>query len=255
MVEYKKHPILNVLCTKEGKILGRNINATDSKGYLMVSINGIGYSVHRIIYETFYNCILSKEQQIDHIDRDKLNNSIDNLRVVSNMENQYNTSRNRKFIANYNNKTYICNAISYFSRKFNIPDSNISKALNNEIKHVNGWIFIDIDNNNTYKFLKDKYFNNLKKDEIIILKDISEEINIENKYQGRFDKIILATNLETQEKYIFSNLAHFCKNFGITTSNAGKVLKGERKTCKGFTFQTTNEFNNLKIKKDEIIKL
>lgn len=253
MVESKKHPLLEMLVNSDGTVVDRKLTE-NSKGYLQITYECKKYLVARLVYETFHNIILKKEEQIDHIDRNKKNNMIENLRLVNNMQNQYNTCKNRNFIANYNNETYISNAISYFARKFNLPNPNITKALNKEIKHVNGWVFIDIDDEEKYNFLLKKYIKN--SDDIIIVKNITcENLKIENIYQARFDKIIKATNLLTKEQYIFSNISYFCKAFCVTPSNAKKVLNGERKKANNFTFETTSEFENLKIKQDEIIKL
>ena len=65
------------------------------RGYRSCGINGKNYSHHRLIYK-LHNpewdiTDTSSLNQIDHIDRNKLNNNIDNLRVVTATENQYNT--------------------------------------------------------------------------------------------------------------------------------------------------------------------
>jgi len=49
------------------------------------------YQIHRIIAFTFLGLdIENPKQVIDHIDRDKLNNCVSNLRIVSQQENQFN---------------------------------------------------------------------------------------------------------------------------------------------------------------------
>lgn len=74
--------------------------STDGKGYKFVRLsNGCGkrkhFRVHRLVYETFKSDI-PDGFQIDHIDRNKANNSIENLRVVTGSENCRNTSKNRE---------------------------------------------------------------------------------------------------------------------------------------------------------------
>jgi len=66
------------------------------KGYLKISLRKNGKRIyeliHRLVYQTFVGEI-PKEKVIDHIDRDKRNNNLSNLRLVSYSENSTN-SRN-----------------------------------------------------------------------------------------------------------------------------------------------------------------
>ena len=65
-----------------------------SSGYRIVSIKNKLYLYHRVVYFIhnddwdIHNS--STDNSIDHIDRDKLNNSIENLRVVTHSQNQWN---------------------------------------------------------------------------------------------------------------------------------------------------------------------
>jgi len=83
--------------------------------YLQTKINNKYFKFHRIVYYAhnpdwdIYNS--SHNNQIDHIDRDKLNNNISNLRVVNHRENMINRDwvdnakgyyyhkRNKKYVA------------------------------------------------------------------------------------------------------------------------------------------------------------
>ena len=64
-------------------------------GYRYVSINYKKYLYHRLVYFIhnpewdIHNS--SMDNSIDHIDRNKLNNNIENLRVVTHSQNQWNT--------------------------------------------------------------------------------------------------------------------------------------------------------------------
>lgn len=57
-------------------------------GYGYVKIHGKKYLAHRIIWFWYYDSMPNGE--IDHIDRDRINNRIENLRVVSRTENLHN---------------------------------------------------------------------------------------------------------------------------------------------------------------------
>lgn len=54
-------------------------------GYWRVYINGKGYYLHRLIWMYHYGYF---PNEIDHIDRNKSNNTIENLRAVTHKENQ-----------------------------------------------------------------------------------------------------------------------------------------------------------------------
>jgi len=59
--------------------------------------------VHRLIIENFIGRKLNKEEQIDHIDGDGLNNKLLNLRLCTSQQQQFNQrkSTKRKFTSKY----------------------------------------------------------------------------------------------------------------------------------------------------------
>lgn len=90
---YEEYQILS-----NGVVIGKNGNPMkpqmDSKGYLRVQLkdpskeNGVAtFKVHRLV-ATHYIPNPNNLPQVDHIDGDKTNNSVDNLEWVSNEENQ-----------------------------------------------------------------------------------------------------------------------------------------------------------------------
>lgn len=62
-----------------------------NSGYKVVRINGKGYAVHRLIWIMF-NGNIPDLMLIDHIDRNKSNNNIENLRLATYQENNRNNS-------------------------------------------------------------------------------------------------------------------------------------------------------------------
>jgi len=69
-----------------------DIDTLNTGGYKTISLNARPYVLHRIKYQLFVNRILDDSEIVDHIDRDKTNNSIDNLRVVDASVNAQNKS-------------------------------------------------------------------------------------------------------------------------------------------------------------------
>jgi len=67
-----------------------------SNGYRRVKINYKTYLYHRVVYylhnDGWKIHDSSMDNHIDHIDRDRLNNNIENLRVVTNQQNHFNTN-------------------------------------------------------------------------------------------------------------------------------------------------------------------
>ena len=67
------------------------------EGYRKIKIKGKLYGAHRLIYQMFNEhwdiTDTSRDNQIDHIDRDELNNSIDNLRVATQSQNGANSGK------------------------------------------------------------------------------------------------------------------------------------------------------------------
>ena len=76
-----------------------------SKGYIQININKKRYLLHRLIYkyhnEDFDITDSSKNNQIDHIDINKSNNKIENLRVATCSQNQRNKNKFKNCSSKY----------------------------------------------------------------------------------------------------------------------------------------------------------
>ena len=94
LVVYPDGKVLRYCLTKLGKLKqGWNIcnGSIINNGYSIIQINNKRYLTHRIVASAFLGLdIQNKDLQIDHIDRNKLNNNTNNLRIVSNHQNQFN---------------------------------------------------------------------------------------------------------------------------------------------------------------------
>ena len=73
---------------KTGRILAPGV----TNGYKVVCLRKDGkqkvYAIHRLLGIYFLDCPADK--QIDHIDRNRLNNALSNLRIVTNQQNTFN---------------------------------------------------------------------------------------------------------------------------------------------------------------------
>lgn len=66
---------------------GKKVESVSNRGYVVVQISGKRYLAHRVIW-MLLNCRMPA--MIDHIDGNKQNNLIDNLREVDNTLNHWN---------------------------------------------------------------------------------------------------------------------------------------------------------------------
>lgn len=63
----------------------------DKRGYIVIGVNQKNYKAHRLAWLYVYGEFPPK--QIDHINHDRTDNRIANLRIVSNQENQKNKTK------------------------------------------------------------------------------------------------------------------------------------------------------------------
>ena len=98
----ERHPRLNVWVREDGCVYlpqsGKHpahwtYGCKDNRGYLVATINGKRHYVHRLIAEVFIPNPENKVQ-VDHKNRAKNDNRIENLRWATSIENQRNTSKN-----------------------------------------------------------------------------------------------------------------------------------------------------------------
>ena len=86
--------LINKVNRKGGSRKGREIGNITSSGYLQFRFNEVYYSNHRVVY---FLCtgIDPEEKQIDHIDGNKLNNKISNLRLANHRQNVFNSKKRK----------------------------------------------------------------------------------------------------------------------------------------------------------------
>ena len=93
VLEY--HPVTGAITYRidtQRKAAGELATMQQSEGYLMVEIGKKQYLAHRLAWFMVHGIWPT---QIDHMDHDRTNNRLKNLRDISNRENQLNTSISR----------------------------------------------------------------------------------------------------------------------------------------------------------------
>ncbi|HDM8089251.1 TPA: HNH endonuclease [Yersinia enterocolitica] len=75
-----------------GILPGRLAGGFNGEGYLHVGFNHKTYKVHRVIWE-MHNGPIPEGMQVDHIDHNRVNNRIENLRIVTQAQNSKNRTR------------------------------------------------------------------------------------------------------------------------------------------------------------------
>ena len=109
-------------------------NPNHNRGYNIIGVGKKLLFRHRIIGCAFLNLNINDKQRfIDHINGDKINNHVSNLRIVSNQENQWNqinargiswNKKNKKWSAqiNVNKKIHL----GYFDNEFDAHQSYLN---------------------------------------------------------------------------------------------------------------------------------
>lgn len=91
-------------------------NANNNQGYNIIGCNGKMIKRHRIIAFSFLNLeINNPKQQVDHIDGNRINNCLSNLRVVTPQQNQWNKTKAKGYY--WNKRTQKFKAQIYLNKK------------------------------------------------------------------------------------------------------------------------------------------
>lgn len=95
LLEY--NPVTGIVTWKAGsnrnKRIGMEAGSTCRNGYKRIEVNGKSYMLHRIIWALVYG--ITVDMQIDHINGDRADNRLENLRAVTPRENQNNRVSHR----------------------------------------------------------------------------------------------------------------------------------------------------------------
>jgi hypothetical protein len=90
LFEYKDSNLVWKVSKARRIKVGDVAGSVNSNGYMQVQINKKMFKVHRLVW-IMHNGDIDDELQVDHINRDRLDNCIDNLRLVTPQENSFNS--------------------------------------------------------------------------------------------------------------------------------------------------------------------
>ena len=196
----------------------------NENGYIRVFIYNKTYAVHRLVALAFLDNPDNKEQ-VNHIDGNKLNNSVDNLEWVTNKENQIhkfqiglgnNFTRKIKQYDLEGNLVNEFNSIALASKEIGISKGAIQSVLLNKRKTAAGFI---------WKYLEDEN------------PDFSEKITI-NKNRGRK---VCQYDLDMNLLNIYECMSDAARKLNIHKNNIRCVIINSRKTAGGFIFKYLDE--------------
>lgn len=193
---------------KNGKLLSLKSNAT---GYVVVKLynNGQDYNkmVHRLVLETFCPTT-DKDKEVDHINRNRNDNRLENLRWVSPSENCKNKNNNKKIIRFPDKKIF--NNLIDAATESNCNYSHVRDCCENKRVSTGNYQFLYYDENKNY--------------------DILELPKIGGKTAKQ--KII---NVETG--VIYESITEAARQTNINKSGIARCCKGERKTAGGYHWE------------------
>lgn len=107
LFQYKNGMLLWRSNSVRGKVkAGDRAGYVDTDGYRAVGISGVYYKEHRVIWRMHHPRSLMPTI-LDHIDGDRSNNKIENLRVATASENMRNKRPNRKQSPQRENKLIV----------------------------------------------------------------------------------------------------------------------------------------------------
>lgn len=166
----------NIKSIKKNKILKKQII---NNGYLSTTLCGKPYLIHKLVIENFSN--EKKSDVVDHIDGNKQNNCISNLRHTTFSENAKNAYVNNPKMKKILTKVYkydidnklvkIYNSIAECKKENNFSNSSVIRNASNNNKLIDNYYYktenkekinTKIDLDDIIKIKKDEHFKNIE---------------------------------------------------------------------------------------------
>ena len=90
LFDYRDGELYWKVSPKIGVNIGDEAGHVEVRGYKVIKILGRKYKAHRLVFLYHHGYIPKPPEFIDHIDNDRLNNKIENLRVATRAQNNQN---------------------------------------------------------------------------------------------------------------------------------------------------------------------
>ena len=103
---YQEGSLIRKIKTSNRTKVGDVVGSKGSHGYLATYVDGKKFLLHRLIW-IYHNGDIPKGIQIDHINRIRLDNNIENLRLVTHQQNCFNLSNVKGYCYNKRSKSFI----------------------------------------------------------------------------------------------------------------------------------------------------
>lgn len=227
-----------VLRNKQSK---REYKTKISKGYEICSHHlhssyGLpSYLIHRLVFFTHNDLEYDSEMQIDHINRNKLDNSIENLRMLDASSNCLNKETYSTKIM-YNKEKdilIITDNIMKFAREYDLDNSRLYDVINGKTKQHKGWTGKQIDfSYDKLDFVEPAPTDFLRYKEELISNYTKSKLNIIDK-----DAIIEACFDSNVYYFKYSERKTFCEERNLDYRRISDCVRGRMNTHKGYSFK------------------
>ena len=252
----------NYSITDDGKVFN-DIRGNELKGTMarneyksvQLTINKklVTLMIHRLVAEAF--CPNPNNYSIvDHVDKNKTNNNANNLRWVTNKENNNNVNprivRNQgRKIENFDPKKWkqIKSSLYYINKQGQIYNSSSKKLLVGSLR--NGYRRININGAmySIHRLVWENYIGEIPEGMVIDhidgnrennclenLRCVSQKENIKNSYNNRQDTVkIKQIDKDNNEIRIFNSIQEAADAMGVTHA-AIRSAEQRKGTCKGY---------------------
>lgn len=137
LLEYKDGKLFWKISPSHSVNVGDEAGSKNPKRYHQIQISGNMYYVHRIVF-MMHNGFMPK--YVDHIDRNTLNNKIENLRAVTANQSAFNTSTPKNNTSGVKNVNWN-KAAGKWMAKIGVPGKRLYLGLFDDLEEAKKVVF------------------------------------------------------------------------------------------------------------------